>query len=206
MTKKEHKTVKDLEKNSFEALKGGFGYKNVMQSPRLVKVILNVGIGSAKDKKRVGEIVPDRLAKISGQKASPRPAKVSIANFKTRQGDIIGYTVTLRGPRMLGFLEKLLNVALPRTRDFRGISSKSVDEIGNISFAVREHTVFPETSDEELRDVFGIGITVVTTAKNRKEASAFLKHLGFPLSDVLERKEKRKKRVRAKKKEEVLVA
>lgn len=172
-------TTKELTSKSFNALKGDFGYKNVMQAPRLSKVVVSVGVGSVKDKKK-GELIVDRLSKITGQKAVARGAKKAIANFKTRLGDVVGYQTTLRGPRMYGFLDKLLNVALPRTKDFRGIDKKAVDNIGNITIGIKEHTIFPETTDEDIKDVFGLAITVVTTAKNKKEATAFFEHLKFP--------------------------
>ncbi len=155
------------------------GYKNAMQMPRLSKVIVSVGTGSFKDKNKI-KVVEDRLMKITGQKASPRPAKIAIANFKSRQGDIVGYQVTLRGARMHDFLERLIHIALPRTKDFRGISIDAADEMGNYTLGIKEHTIFPEASDEELKDVFGMAITIVTTAKTKKEAQAFLSHLGFP--------------------------
>ncbi len=175
------KTIKEKQKLAFSALKDTFGYKNVMQAPRLVSVSVSSGVGSFKDKKKI-DIVLDRLAKIAGQKPSPRAAKKSIASFKSREGDVVGALATLRGARMFGFLDKLIQVALPRTKDFRGLSQSSVDEMGNMTIGVREHTVFPETADEELKDVFGMGVTIVTTAKNPDEARAFLAHLGFPFS------------------------
>lgn len=155
------------------------GYKNPMQKPRLLKVVLSVGVGSFKDKNKM-KVVEDRLRKISGQKAAPKGAKIAIANFKSRQGDIVGYQVTLRGARMYDFLERLLHIALPRTKDFRGISLNSADEMGNYTLGIKEHTIFPETSDEELKDVFGVAVTIVTTAKSKKEVQDFLTHLGFP--------------------------
>lgn len=165
------------------------GYKNAMQSPKLSKVIVSVGVGSFKDKNKI-KVVEDRLLKITGQKASPRGAKVAIANFKSRQGDVVGYQVTLRGARMYDFLERLLHIALPRTKDFRGISINSADEMGNYTLGIKEHTIFPETADEELKDVFGMSVTVVTTAKSRKEVQDFLTHLGFPFKKVEESKKK----------------
>jgi len=189
MTGTTHKTMKDRQAGAFEALRAKFGYKNPMEAPRLVKAVVSAGIGSFKDKKK-NEVVADRLAKITGQKAAPRPAKKSVAAFKTRQGDVVGYQVTLRGPRMFGFLEKFVAVALPRTKDFRGIPVSAVDEMGNITVGVREHTVFPETSDEDIKDVFGLGVTVVTTARGREEAKAFLEHLGFPFRKSGAREEK----------------
>lgn len=173
------KSIKQKQKEAYAALKEKLGYTNPMQSPRLVKTVVSVGVGSFKDKKKFA-IVEDRLAKITGQKAAPRPAKKSVASYKTRQGDTVGYQVTLRGPRMYGFLDKLLNIALPRTKDFRGIPVTAIDEIGNITLGIKEHTIFPETSDEDLRDVFGMSITVVTTAKSKDEAKALLEHRGFP--------------------------
>ena len=175
------KSVKELENNTYEALKKEFGYKNPMQSPRLVKIVLSAGIGSLKDKKKI-ELVSDRLTKISGQKTALRGAKKSIASFKTREGDPVGLQVTLRGARMYGFLDKMNNVAFPRTKDFRGISKNSVDNMGNITIGLREHTIFPETSDEELRDVFGFAVTIATTAKSKNEAISFLSAIGIPFS------------------------
>lgn len=164
----------------YEALKGTFAYKNVMQAPKIEKVIVSTGTGKIDDKQKIA-LIEDRLARITGQKASPRPAKKSIASFKLREGDIIGYQVTLRGERMNAFIDKLIHVALPQTRDFRGLKATAIDEMGNITLGIKEHTIFPETVDEELKDVFGIAITMVTTAKTREEAEALLRHLGLPL-------------------------
>lgn len=173
------KSVKELEKKAYDSLKGEFGYKNPMQAPRLVKVVLSAGIGSLKDKKKI-ELITDRLTKISGQKPALRGAKKSIASFKSREGDPVGLQVTIRGARMYGFLDKLNNVAFPRTKDFRGVPQSSVDNIGNITIGIREHTIFPETSDEELRDIFGFAVTIATTAKSTAEALSFLKIIGLP--------------------------
>ncbi|HEY4499326.1 MAG TPA: 50S ribosomal protein L5 [Candidatus Paceibacterota bacterium] len=173
------KTTKEKQIGAFKDLKGPLGIENVMQTPRLVKVVVNVGTGSFKDKKK-NEVVLERLMKITGQKSSVRGAKKSIASFKVRQGDTVGYQVTLRGKRMLDFLDRLLNVALPRTKDFKGLPTSSIDEMGNLTIGVKEHTIFPETPDEDLKDVFGLSITVVTTATDKKAAELFLKHLGFP--------------------------
>lgn len=160
-------------------LKKELGVKNDLALPRIVKVVVNSGTGKAKDKKR-NELVAERLAKITGQKPSPRGAKQSIASFKLRQGEIIGMAVTLRGARMWGFLDKLVNVAIPRMRDFKGLNPNSVDEIGNYTLGLKENSIFPETADQDLKDVFGLSITVVTTAKNKTAALALLTHLGFP--------------------------
>jgi large subunit ribosomal protein L5 len=172
-------TLKNKTAKAFDAFKADFGYTSVMQSPKLKKVVISVGVGSFKDKNKQ-KVVEDRLAKITGQKASPRGAKVAIANFKSRQGDLVGYAVTLRGQRMYDFLERLIHIALPRTKDFRGIPLTGADEMGNYTLGIKEHTIFPETADEELKDVFGMAITIVTSAKSKDEVLALLRHLGFP--------------------------
>jgi len=177
------KTITEKIKDSQKTLKEELGVKNVMSLPRITKVVINSGTGKAKDKKR-NELVADRLMRITGQKPSPRGAKQSIATFKLRQGDVIGMTVTLRGKRMYGFLGKMIDVAFPRTRDFKGFDEKSVDELGNLTIGLREHIIFPETADEEIKDVFGLAVTIVTTAKDRKTALAFFKAIGFPFRKV----------------------
>ena len=171
--------LKEKSKKAFDGLKSERGYKNRMQVPRILKVVVSTGVGSFKDKAKF-KVVEDRLARITGQKPAARGAKVSVASFKSRQGDTVGYQVTLRGKRMFDFLDRLVHIALPRTKDFRGISPSAADEMGNYTLGIKEHNVFPETSDEELKDVFGLAITIVTTAKSKDEAIAFLKHLGFP--------------------------
>ncbi len=160
-------------------MKKDFHYKNPMQAPRLQKITVSAGVGSFKDKNKI-KLAEDRLAKITGQKAAQKGAKQAVATFKTRRGDIVGLQVTLRGPRMNDFLEKLIHIALPRTKDFRGISPNAVDEMGNLTIGIKEHTIFPETSDEELKDVFGLSVTLVTSAKNKKEALEYLSLLGLP--------------------------
>ncbi len=172
--------LKDQQKTAFETLKGNHKWSNVMETPRIEKVVISVGIGKMlKDKVKVA-LIADRLAKISGQKAATRGAKKSIATFKTRIGDHIGYQVTLRGKRAEDFLNRLIHIALPRTKDFKGISTAAIDAMGNYTLGIKEHSVFPETADEELKDVFGMAITIVTTAKNKKESHDYLAHLGLP--------------------------
>ncbi len=167
--------------NAYKALKPDFGYKNAMSAPRLVKVVVSSGTGSKmKNDKNKNAFITDRLAKITGQKPSPRSAKQSIASFKLREGEVIGAMVTLRGERMNSFVDKLVNIAFPRTKDFRGLESKGIDDVGNLTIGIKEHTIFPETGDEELKDVFGLAITFVTTAKNKEEARAFFDYLGIP--------------------------
>lgn len=176
-----HLTVKEKEAAMFEAMKGEFHYKNPMAAPRLKKVVINTGTGTAMKKdKNKNTAIAERLAKITGQKAALRGAKQSIASFKVRQGDPIGATVTLRGKRMYAFLEKLFNVALPRTKDFRGLKKTAVDDIGNVTLGIKEHTIFPETADEDIKDVFGLSVTLVSTAKNKKEGIAFFEQIGVP--------------------------
>jgi large subunit ribosomal protein L5 len=172
--------TKEKELNTAKALKD-FGYKNAVSAPHLTKISISVGTGSGMKKDREkNNLVADRLAKITGQKSSLRAAKKSVAGFKSREGDPVGLMVTLRGARMYHFMDKLINIALPRTKDFRGIDPKSVDAIGNMTIGIKEHTIFPETSDEDLRDVFGLAVTIGTTAKNKEEALAFFTHLGIP--------------------------
>lgn len=172
--------IKDQQKTAFATLKEECGWKNVMQVPKISKVVISVGIGkSLKDKARV-ELIANRLTKVTGQKAAARGAKKSIATYKTRIGDKIGYQVTLRGKRAEDFLNRLVHIALPRTKDFKGISNTAFDEMGNYTLGIKEHVVFPETADEELKDVFGMAVTVVTTAHDKTVAKAYLTHLGFP--------------------------
>jgi large subunit ribosomal protein L5 len=174
------KLIQEQQKTAFDALKKDFGWKNAMQVPKIEKIVISAGVGKmAKDKAKV-ELVADRLKKITGQKPVDRGAKKSIATYKTRIGDRVGYQVTLRGKRAQDFLNRLVHVALPRTKDFKGISIASIDPMGNYSLGIKEHIVFPETADEDIKDVFGFAATFVTTAKNKKEAQAYLSHLGFP--------------------------
>lgn len=157
------------------------GYKTKLAAPRLVKIVISSGTGSGMKRDRnKNEVIMDRLTRITGQRPTVRSAKKSVASFKVRQGDPIGVAVTLRGARMQHFLDKLINIAIPRTKDFRGIDRKVVDSIGNMTLGIKEHTIFPETSDEDLKDVFGFAITIVSTAKGRDEAIRFFEHLGIP--------------------------
>jgi large subunit ribosomal protein L5 len=173
-------TTSEKVKGTFNAMKGDFSYTSAMQAPRIQKIVVSTGVGSVHDKKR-REMILERLTRIVGQKPSQRSTTKSIATFKTRRGDLAGYMVTLRGARMNSFLDKLINIVFPRVRDFRGLNAKSIDEMGNITIGLKEHTVFPETADEEAKDIFGLAITITTSAKNKKEAEAFLRHIGIPL-------------------------
>ena len=180
---------KEKQNKVFDLMKSEFGYVNVMQAPKIEKIVVSVGIGSTVDKKKI-ELIQDRVVKITGQKPASRKAKQSIAAFKLREGSKIGYQVTLRGVRMAAFFDKLVNIALPRTKDFRGLSKEGVDVMGNYTLGIKDHTIFTETSDEELKNVFGMSVTIVTTAKNKEEAIAFLAYLGWPF-----KKDKKDKKV-----------
>lgn len=186
-----HLTIKEKEAGAFEKMKSVFHYKNAMAVPRIKKIVVNTGTGTAMKKdKNKNDAIALRLAKITGQKGALRGAKQSISSFKIRQGDPIGVVVTLRGSRMYAFLEKLINIALPRTKDFRGINRKAVDNVGNLTLGIKEHTIFPETADEDIRDVFGMSITLVSSAKNKKEGTAFFEILGIPFKKEEESKKK----------------
>ncbi len=167
-------------KETIPALRALFGYKNTMAVPKIEKAVVNIGIGRTREEKERSEI-EKYLGLITGQKASARPAKKAIAAFKTRKGLIVGYQVTLRGGRMYDFLSRLVAVALPRTRDFRGLDEKSFDGKGNLTIGIREHIVFPEMIGEDYKLLFGMEVTVVTTAKRRNEGIALLKLMGFPI-------------------------
>jgi large subunit ribosomal protein L5 len=160
-------------------MKKKFGYKNDLAVPRIIKVVVNTGVGSIKDEKQL-EVIEKQLGLITGQKPAKRPAKKSIASFKIRQGDLAGYSVTLRGQRMYDFLDRLLNIAIPRIGDFRGLDSKAVDSAGNLSVGIKEHTIFPEISEEEIKFIFGLQAVIVTTAKTHDQAFELFKLLGFP--------------------------
>ena len=168
------------QQETFKALKETLGIKNVMQAPKLDKIVVTMGVGKIKDKKRLA-FLEQRLATITGQAAARRTAKKAIANFKSRKGDLVGFQTTLRGVRANAFFEKLVHIVFPRVKDFRGVSLKSIDDMGNISIGFREHTVFPETADEDAKDVFSLACTIGTTAKDKKSAEAFLRHIGLPL-------------------------
>lgn len=180
-----HLTVKEKEREAFDKMKSVFHFKNAMAAPKMKKIVMNIGTGTLMKKdKNKNDTVMDRVAKITGQKGALRGAKQSISSFKVRQGDPIGVMVTMRGDRMYAFLEKLVNVAIPRTKDFRGISKNAVDNVGNLTIGIKEHTIFPETADEDIRDVFGMSITLVSSAKNKKEGVAFFEILGIPFKKI----------------------
>ena len=164
-----------------------FGYKNRLAVPKIVKVVVNCGfgkliVGLAKNEQRkIQEHIFRDMALITGQKPSLRKARKSIAGFHLRKGMPIGAKVTLRKKRMYDFLERLIYIALPRSRDFQGLSQNSVDDSGNMTIGIKEHTVFPEISIEKEKAIFGVSITILTTAKTKKEGLTLLKLLGFPI-------------------------
>lgn len=159
-----------------------FGYKNMMQVPVLEKVVLNMGVGKATQDSKKINIAADELTLIAGQKAVVTKAKKSIATFKLREGMPIGVKVTLRRARMYEFIDRLINVALPRVRDFRGLNGKSFDGRGNFAMGLKEHIVFPEIDYDKVDTFWGLDVVVCTTAQTDDEARALLKHFNFPLA------------------------
>ncbi|NLY45227.1 MAG: 50S ribosomal protein L5 [Tissierella sp.] len=157
-----------------------FQYENIMEVPKLEKVIINIGVGEAKDNPKVLESAVKELEIIAGQKPVITEAKKSIANFKLREGMKIGTKVTLRGEKMYNFLDKLMNIALPRVRDFRGVSSTSFDGRGNYALGLKEQLIFPEIEYDMVESIRGLDIVVVTTAKTDEEARVFLQEMGMP--------------------------
>ena len=163
------------------AMQKEFSIKNVMAVPKVTKVVINVGVGKmVKDDKFIEKAKRD-IALLTGQKPIARKAKKSISGFKLRQGVEIGLVVTLRGKRMYDFIDRLVHVALPRSKDFRGIDKKNFDSNGNLNLGLKEHSIFPEVTYESLKDIFGLEVTVVTTAKNREKGIELLKLMGFPI-------------------------
>lgn len=162
-------------------LKERFGYSNVMQIPRITKITLNMGLGEALTNKNVLATAADELANITGQKAIVTHARKSVANFKVREGWPVGCKVTLRRDHMYEFLDRLISVAIPRIRDFRGLPAKSFDGRGNYSFGLREQIVFPEIDYDNLDAVRGMNVTITTSARNDGEADALLREFNFPL-------------------------
>ncbi len=160
-----------------------FGYENVMQVPRITKISLNMGLGEAIGNKKVLETAAEDMTKISGQKPVITNARKSVANFKIRKGWPIGCRVTLRRERMYEFLDRLINVAIPRIRDFRGMSPRSFDGRGNYSFGVKEQIVFPEIDYDKVDAIRGLDVTITTTANTDNEARALLSAFNFPIRD-----------------------
>jgi large subunit ribosomal protein L5 len=161
-----------------------FSYKSIMQVPKLTKIVINKGIGAAVSDKKLVDVGVEELTIISGQKAIPTISKKAISNFKLRENMPIGAKVTLRGDRMYEFLDRLITVALPRVRDFKGISDKGFDGRGNYTLGVKEQIIFPEISIDKINRITGMDITFVTTAETDEEAFELLKSIGMPFASV----------------------
>lgn len=168
-------------------MKEKFGLKSSMAVPRIEKVVLNTGFGrdvagkSGEDQKKTADFTVEDLSLIAGQKAVKTVAKKAIASFKVREGQVLGAKVTLRGRKMNDFLERFIHLTLPRTRDFKGISPKSVDQSGNMTIAIKEHIAFPEVLPEKAKRIFGLEVTVQTDAKSKEKGLELFKLLGFPM-------------------------
>lgn len=167
-------------KEAVPALMKDFGYKSPMQVPRLEKIVVNMGLGEALANSKILDSAAEELAQITGQRPVLTRARKSVANFKLREGQAIGAMVTLRSARMFEFLERLISFALPRVRDFRGVSSRAFDGRGNYTLGVREQIIFPEIDYDKVEKVKGMNITIVTTARTDEEGRALLKYLGMP--------------------------
>ena len=163
-------------------LLGEFSYRNVHQVPKLTKIVLNVGLGEATQNPKLLERAAEELADVTGQKAVIRRARKSVANFKLRAGQPIGCKVTLRGVRMWEFFDRLVNVSLPRVRDFKGASPKAFDGRGNYSLGIREQIIFPEVNYDKVERITGMNVTICTSAPNDAEGKALLTHLGLPFA------------------------
>ncbi|PIR72872.1 MAG: 50S ribosomal protein L5 [Candidatus Nealsonbacteria bacterium CG10_big_fil_rev_8_21_14_0_10_36_23] len=176
-----------FEKEVIPAMMDKFGYKNKMAVPKIEKVIINTGFGkeisgkTSDEQKKISESILNDLSLIAGQRPILTKAKKSISSFKIRKGLPIGAKVTLRGKKMDDFLMRLIHIALPRSRDFRGIDPKSLDKKGNLTMGIKEHICFPEILPEKIKNIFGLEVTVTTTAKTREEGLELLKLLGFPI-------------------------
>jgi len=169
-------------KEIVEKIKKDFNYKNVMQVPRLDKIVLNMGMGEAIDNKKLLEAAVEEMTLISGQKPVRTKAKKSVAAFKVRKGMEIGCKVTLRGDRMYEFLDRFINVALPRVRDFRGVSKDSFDGRGNFAVGIKEQIIFPEIDYDKVEKIHGMDVVICTTSKSDEEAKRLLEYFGMPYS------------------------
>ena len=167
-------------KDVIQKLRSDFSYANIMEVPKIVKVVVNMGLGEAIQNVKILDSAAAELAAITGQKSVITKAKKSIATFKLRQGMPIGCMVTLRRAKMYEFLDRLINIALPRTRDFRGVNPKGFDGSGNFNMGVKEHIIFPEIDIDKVNKIFGMDITFVTSTSNDEEAKALLTGFGFP--------------------------
>jgi len=185
MTKEQYVPLKDLYREVIvPSMMKEFNYKNELEVPKLVKIVVNMGIGEGSRNKAIVEKHAQELTQITGQKAVITYAKKSIANFKLREGMPIGVKVTLRNWKMYNFLYKLINIVLPKLRDFRGLPTNSFDGRGNYSFGLPEQLIFPEIRPDDINRIQGMDVTIVTTAKTNEEARKLLEYFGFPLKRV----------------------
>ena len=175
-----NRMIERYQNEAVPALQKAFNYKNVMQVPRIEKVVVNIGVGEALDNKKALEFAVADLTTVTGQKPIQTKARKSIANFKLREGSIIGTKVTLRGPRMWAFLDRLMNIALPRVRDFRGVSANAFDGRGNYTLGLKDQLVFPEIEYDKVDKLRGMEVTIVTSAPDDDQARALLQLLGMP--------------------------
>lgn len=179
--------LEKYKKEAIPAMMKKFGYKTPMAVPKVTKVVVNSGFGrlvtgrTNDEQRKTADLIVEDISLLCGQHAVKTTAKKAIASFKTREGMVIGAMVTLRGKKMVDFLEKLIHVVLPRTRDFKGIEPKAVDGSGNLTIAIKEHIAFPEILPEKARNIFGLEVTIVTSAKKRDEGLELLRLLGFPI-------------------------
>jgi large subunit ribosomal protein L5 len=173
--------LKDVYQNEVvQKLRTEFNYKNIMEVPKIEKIVINMGLGEAIQNVKILDSASAELVKITGQKAVITKAKKSIASFKLREGMPIGCMVTLRRDRMYEFLDRLMNVALARVRDFKGVSGKAFDGQGNYTLGIKEQLIFPEINYDEIDKIKGLNVTIVTSAKSDEEGKALLKHMGMP--------------------------
>ncbi|HMM99935.1 MAG: 50S ribosomal protein L5 [Anaerolineae bacterium CFX3] len=177
-----NRMIERYQNEAVPGLQKAFQYKNVMQVPRIEKVVVNIGVGEALDNAKALEFAVADLAAVTGQKPIQTKARKSIANFKLREGRIIGAKVTLRGPRMWAFLDRLVNVTLPRVRDFRGVSANAFDGRGNYTLGLKDQLVFPEIEYDKIDKLRGMEVTIVTSARNDDEARSLLQLLGMPFT------------------------
>ena len=182
--KRDHKLslLEQYRQQVVPALLQEFGLKNALAAPKLMKVVINIGLNQAARDGKLMDVAVKTLERITGQKPVQTKAKKSISNFKIRQGMVVGAVVTLRGTRMYDFVDKLLRVALPRVRDFRGLSAKSVDAQGNLSIGFKEHLIFPEIRSDEVEAIHGLEVAITTNAGNREHGRKLLELMGFPFA------------------------
>jgi large subunit ribosomal protein L5 len=157
-----------------------FNLSNIMEAPSVQKISINAGIGNFRENREAVDAFIEEFSAISGQKPSPKAARLSEAGFKIKKGDVVGYSVTLRNERMWAFLDKLISIALPRVRDFRGLNANSFDEIGNYSLGIKEHTIFPEVNPSRTRGIRSLQVTIVLSSKDKDKNEFLLKQLGMP--------------------------